>query len=70
MIKDLTNPSYDVSNAAYLDQIQATVQVKFSDMRWSVLSLISSPSTTITSTVTFYSMVDKPYPNPPEPPPG
>jgi Flp pilus assembly protein TadG len=70
MVTDLTNPSFDVSNAAYLDQIQVTVQIPFNDVRFSVLSLISSPSTIITTTVTFYSMVDKPYPAPPEPPAG
>jgi Flp pilus assembly protein TadG len=70
MVTDLTNPSYDVSAATYLDQIQVVVQIPFSDVRWSVLSLITTSSTTLTSTVTFYSMVDKGYPSPPEPPAG
>jgi Flp pilus assembly protein TadG len=70
MVTDLTNPTYDVSNAAYLDQIQVKVQIPFQDVRWSVLSLISTPTTTLTSTVVFYTMVDKPYPTPPEPPAG
>jgi Flp pilus assembly protein TadG len=70
MVTDLTNPGYDVSNAQYLDQIQVTVQIPFQDVRWSLLSLITSQSTTMNATVTWYTMVDKPYPIPPDPPPG
>jgi Flp pilus assembly protein TadG len=70
MVTDLTNPSYDVSNAQYLDQLQVTVQIPFQDVRWSVLSLITSSSTTMNATVKWYTMVDKPYPIPPDPPPG
>jgi Flp pilus assembly protein TadG len=70
MVTDLTNPSYDVSQAGYLDQIQVTVQIPFQDVKWSVLNLITQSSTTMKATVTWYTMVDKPYPIPPEPPPG
>jgi Flp pilus assembly protein TadG len=70
MVTDLTNPGYDVSNAQYLDQIQVTVQLPFQDVRWSLLSLITSQSTTMNATVTWYTVVDKPYPIPPNPPPG
>jgi Flp pilus assembly protein TadG len=70
MVTDVTNPSYDVSQAAYLDQIKVTVQIPFQDVKWSLLNLITNSSTTMNATVIWYTMVDKPYPTPPEPPPG
>jgi Flp pilus assembly protein TadG len=69
-VQDLTNTSLDVSQAQYLDRIQITVTIPFQDVRWSLLSLVTSPTTTLTAQSVWITMVDKPYPIPPEPPVG
>jgi Flp pilus assembly protein TadG len=70
MVTDVTHPGSDASQAVYLDQLQVTVQIPFNDVHWSVLGLITNPSTKLVATVNWYTMVDKPYPIPPEPPEG
>ena len=69
-VQDLTNASLDVSAANYLDRLQVTVTIRFQDVRWSLLSLVTDSSTTLTAQTIWITMVDKPYPIPPEPPVG
>ncbi len=69
-VKDLTTPSADVSSANYLDQIQITATIPYSDVNFSLISLVTTPGQLITSQVMWVSMVDKPYPTAPTPPQG
>jgi Flp pilus assembly protein TadG len=69
-VQNLTHPAADVSQASYLDNIQVTVTIPVADVRWSVLSLVTTPGQLIPAQVQWVSMVDKPYPSSPEPPVG
>ncbi len=69
-VKDLTTPSADVSAANYLDQIQVTATIPYSDVKFTLISMVTTPGQLITSQVLWISMVDKPYPSSPTPPQG
>jgi Flp pilus assembly protein TadG len=69
-VKDLDTPANDVSNANYLDRIQITVTIPIADIRWSLISLVTTPGQLMVSQVEWVTMVDKPYPSAPVPPQG
>ncbi|HVS37680.1 MAG TPA: TadE/TadG family type IV pilus assembly protein [Gemmataceae bacterium] len=69
-VQDLTTPANDVSAANYLDQIQITVTIPYSDVKFTLISMVTTPGELITSQVQWISMVDKPYPTAPTPPQG
>jgi Flp pilus assembly protein TadG len=69
-VNDLTNPGTDPTQAQYLDTLQVNVSIPFNDVRWCLLSVVTSSATTITSKVQWTTMVDKAYPNLPTPPVG
>jgi Flp pilus assembly protein TadG len=69
-VKDLDTPSADASAAHYLDRLQVTASIPFSDVRWSLISLVTTPGQLITSQVEWVTVVDKPYPSSPTPPQG
>jgi Flp pilus assembly protein TadG len=69
-VQDLDTPSNDVSNANYLDRIQVTATIPIADIRWSLISLVTTPGQLMTTTVQWVTMVDKPYPGAPVPPAG
>jgi Flp pilus assembly protein TadG len=69
-VKDLDTPANDVSNANYLDRIQITVTIPIADVRWSLISLVTTPGQLMSSQVEWVTMVDKPYPSAPVPPQG
>jgi Flp pilus assembly protein TadG len=60
-------PDNDPRDATDLDQLQVTVTIPFSDVRWTTLSLVTGTSTTLTSQVVWSSMKDRAYaiPTPP-----
>jgi len=60
----------DVSQAGYLDKVKVTASIPFSDVRWSVTSMFVSPSTKISATAVWISMVDKNFQGFTEPPAG
>ena len=62
-VKDFDTPANDVSNANYLDRIQITVTIPFADVRWSLISLVTTPGQLMVSQVEWVTMVDKPYPS-------
>ncbi len=68
-ISNVTNPGTDVSAAAQLDEIQVTVSIPFNDVRLVNLRLVTNSSTVITSQSTWFSLKDKPYPDPDDPAP-
>lgn len=69
-VSDLTNPSSDVSQATYLDNLQVTVSIPYQDVSWSLVSFFSTPSSQLNATVQWMTMVDKAYPSSPQPPVG
>jgi Flp pilus assembly protein TadG len=69
-VTDVTNPGTDPSQAQYLDIVQVNVSIPFNDVRWCLLSVVTSSSTTINAQVQWMSMVDKAYPDLPTPPIG
>jgi Flp pilus assembly protein TadG len=69
-VKDLTNPSSDVSRATYLDQLQVGITYPYSNVTWSMLNWILPSDYTISSQATWMSMVDKEFPTFPTPPVG
>jgi Flp pilus assembly protein TadG len=60
----------DVSQAAQLDQIQVTVSIPFTDVRWIALSLIATPTTTLSGNAYWNCLKDQDYPNTVTAPPG
>jgi Flp pilus assembly protein TadG len=69
-VTDLDTPGADASAANYLDRIQVTATIPISDIRWSLITLVTTPGQLITSQVEWVSVVDKPYPTAPTPPIG
>jgi Flp pilus assembly protein TadG len=69
-VSDLTNPALDVTQAHYLDRLQVTVSLPFSDVRWSVVSYFTSPTANLTATVIWVTVIDQDFPSDPEPPIG
>jgi Flp pilus assembly protein TadG len=69
-VQDLTTPANDVSQANYLDQIQITATIPYADVRFSLISMVTTPGQLITSRVQWLTMVDEPYPANPTPPQG
>jgi Flp pilus assembly protein TadG len=60
----------DVASANYLDQLQVTVTIPYSDIRWSVVSVFTPGPTLISAQVVWVSMVDKNFGGFPQPPTG
>ena len=69
-ITDLDTSGADVAAANYLDRIQVVVTIPVSDIRWSLITMVTTPGQLITSQVEWVTMVDKPYPSAPTPPIG
>jgi Flp pilus assembly protein TadG len=61
-VSDLTNPGTDASAASQLDQLEVTVNIPFSAVRWSSLGLVTGPNTTLNGQATWCSSVDQVYP--------
>jgi Flp pilus assembly protein TadG len=68
-VTDVTSGT-DVSSATYLDTLSVSATIPFSDVRWSATSLIIAPTTLISSSTTWISMVDKSFQGFPDPPTG
>ena len=62
-IVNKTEPGVDVVSAIQLDKLEITVSIPFSDVRWTPLSLITTPSTKLNATATWFSLEDKVYPD-------
>ena len=69
-VTDLDTPTANPQTANYLDRFQITATIPISDVRWSLISMVTTPGQVITSQVEWVSMVDKPYPSSPTPPQG
>ena len=61
-VSDLTNPGTDCTAATELDQLQITVSIPFTAVRWSAATLVTNSSTTLNATTIFYSNNGQSYP--------
>jgi Flp pilus assembly protein TadG len=61
-VTDLTSPGTDASAAAALDQLQVQGTLPFKDVRWTAAVLVTSSSTNLSSTATWYSANPQSYP--------
>jgi Flp pilus assembly protein TadG len=55
-------PNYDPSQANQLDQLQVTVSLPFSNVRWTTLSLITNSNTQLNAQATWRSNKNQSYP--------
>jgi Flp pilus assembly protein TadG len=67
-VTDVTSPGTDVSNATQLDQLQVSISIPFSDVRWVPLYLVTNASSTLNAQAYWYSLKDKDYPTVVDPP--
>ena len=70
VVVTITTPQNDVSKAQYLDKIQITVTIPYSDVQWTLLGLVTQPGDLIKAQVEWMSMIDKSFPTPTNPPIG
>jgi len=61
-VSDLTHAGIDCTLATELDQLQVTVSLPFSAVRWSACTLVANSSTKLTATTTWYSNNGQSYP--------
>jgi Flp pilus assembly protein TadG len=61
-ISDLTSPGTDPTLATALDQLQLSVSIPFSDVRWSTTSMFVAGTAQLSATVTWYSANAYSYP--------
>lgn len=61
-VTDLTNPGADCKAATEMDQLQITVSIPFSVVRWSAATLVTNSSTALNATTIFYSNNGLTYP--------
>jgi Flp pilus assembly protein TadG len=69
-VSDLTNPGTDPTAATELDQIQVSVSIPFSTVRWSKTSMFLPGTTQLSATVTWCSANCQSYPTSITVPPG
>jgi Flp pilus assembly protein TadG len=62
-VADLTNLGTDVSQAACLDNLQVTVTIPFTDVRWCSSLLVTNPTTRISASVFWVSALPQAYPS-------
>lgn len=62
-VYNATEPGIDSAAAVQMDKLEITVSIPWSDVRWTTLNLITSPSSTLNAKVTWYSLEDQVYPN-------
>ena len=61
-VTDLTNPGTDCTQAQEMDQLQITVGIPFTVVRWSAATLVTNSGTTLNATTIFYSNNGLSYP--------
>jgi Flp pilus assembly protein TadG len=67
-VSDLTVPGTDVQQAAYLDKLQVRVTIPFSDVRVISLMLVTTSTSKMTGQAIWYSLKDRAYQTPQQPP--
>ena len=69
-VADLTHSGVDPTLATQMDQLQVTVTIPFSAVRWSTTSLIATSATNLTAQANWFSARGLAYPTNVNPPPG
>jgi Flp pilus assembly protein TadG len=62
-VSDLTNPGTDVSQATILDNLQVTVSIPYSNVRWITTYFFTNAATNISTTVYWVSTNPQSYPS-------
>jgi Flp pilus assembly protein TadG len=62
-VNDLTSPGTDPSAALENDQLQVSVTLPYSAVRWCAASLVTNSSTQLTASAIWYSARAQPYPS-------
>jgi Flp pilus assembly protein TadG len=62
-VSDLTNVGTDVSLATSMDQLEVTVTIPFSNVRWCSALLVTNSTTLVDATVYWISAVPQAYPS-------
>jgi len=62
-VLDLSQPGVDVSHANYMDNLQVTVSLPFSNVRWCSSLLVTNANTVVEATVYWVSAVPQAYPS-------
>lgn len=58
----------DVANAEQLDQLHVSVVLPFANVRWIALDYFTAADSTLTAEAYWFSLKDKEYPSPSDPP--
>lgn len=70
-VSDLTTPGTDASQATTLDELQVSISIPFSSVRWVNLSLVTDASTAVRCSAIWPCLKDAAYPTTtPQPPSG
>ena len=67
-VANLANINSDVSAASQFDPVKVNASIPFGDVRLISASLFNGAATPISAQATWYSLKDKPYPDPDDPP--
>lgn len=62
-VTNLTSSGTDCTAAKELDQIQVTVSIPFTAVRWAAVTLVTNSSTKLTASAIFYSNNGQSYPS-------
>ena len=62
-VNDLTNPGTDCTRASQNDQLQVTVTMPFTAVRWTSATLVTKSSTQLAGTAIWFSTAAQPYPS-------
>jgi Flp pilus assembly protein TadG len=69
-VTNLTSSGVDASQANYLDNFQVSCTYPYQNVAWSTLSWVFPSNFTLSAKAVQVSMVDKPFPDFPDPPVG
>ncbi|HEY5316147.1 MAG TPA: hypothetical protein VIK18_26705, partial [Pirellulales bacterium] len=62
-VSDLTNPGLDATAATEFDQLQITVTLPFTNVRWTSATLVTNASTVLSATSIWNSNNGQSYPS-------
>ena len=67
-VTNATSPGTDPASAAQFDQLKVSVTIPVQDLRWTATSTFVGPGAVLTGESIWYSMKNKDYPSPSDPP--
>lgn len=67
-VANLTNPALDSRDALQLDHLRVTVVIPFADVQWVAFGYVATPTSILTAESDWFSLKDKDFPSPSDPP--